>query len=534
MNENTKPARTTLGQQTTRLSRAALSMLLVSAVYYALAATGTALSVPPSRLAIIWPATAFLISVLILTPARRWPLYLLAIVPAHIHMATRFASADLPSVAIAYQLLGNFGLALVTALVVRPTVEPRLRLDTFQGLLPFIVLAGLAVPAAVAVLIFCLHFVTGRDLALWPPGWQWILAGVFPTITIPPLAVAAMRGNLLGHGTTLRRSYVELGLLSIALPVVCILVSGWGRLQLGHLPMLLLSVLPLLLWAAVRLGVGGTSIVLLVFAGTVSAAAASGPEPFVLHSPVADVVSLQLFLIAVSVPLVLLAALAEERTLAAAALTLTEQRLLTLQQEGQHRIAQELHDSTSQHLTAMALYLMILRRRAAADSIAVIDDIRASLKEATRHLRSFGYLLHPAEVHGDGLLSTLHRYVDGFAMRAELQAKVRATSTLSELPLPVQEGLLRIVQESLANVYRHASASFVTVKLSQIGHRLHLVIADDGKGIPCNLVTDDGESRRFGVGIPTMKACARHIGGRLEVRRRPKGMIVHAVIPIRR
>jgi signal transduction histidine kinase len=119
-------------------------------------------------------------------------------------------------------------------------------------------------------------------------------------------------------------------------------------------------------------------------------------------------------------------------------------------------------------------------------------------------------------------------------MRAELQAKVRATSTLGELPLPVQEGLLRIVQESLANVYRHASASFVTVKLSQIGHRLHLVIADDGKGIPCNLVTDDGESRRFGVGIPTMKACARQIGGRLEVRRRPKGMIVHAVIPIRR
>src|SRR5262249_5496255 len=149
-------------------------------------------------------------------------------------------------------------------------------------------------------------------------------------------------------------------------------------------------------------------------------------------------------------------------------LRLSEQRLLALQQEWQNRIAQKLHDSTSQHLTAMALNLAALRIRAGADAAGIIDDIRGSLEEAARELGSFGYLLHPVEVQRDGLYATLQRYVDGFAMRTRLAVKFRATGTVDELPLPVQEALLRIVQESLANIYRHASASLVTVRLSLV------------------------------------------------------------------
>jgi signal transduction histidine kinase len=57
----------------------------------------------------------------------------------------------------------------------------------------------------------------------------------------------------------------------------------------------------------------------------------------------------------------LLAALVEERARASASLQLSEQRLLTLQQEEHQRIAEDLHSSTAQHLTAMALHLMSLK-----------------------------------------------------------------------------------------------------------------------------------------------------------------------------
>jgi signal transduction histidine kinase len=512
----------------------ALSMLLTAAGYYALAVVGTVLSVPPTGFAIIWPATPFLVSVLILTPMRQWWPCLLAVIPAHVHMVHVFQSGHVPVMVVLCQLAGNFSLAIVTVLVVRATGGPRLRFDTFQGLLLFILLAGVAIPAAINALTLCLHLWTRWATDFWLSWRQWMLASVFPTVTIPPLAVVAMRRPLLGLQTSNRGACVELASLLLALLVLSHLAFGGSRPDPEHLPVLLLAPLPLLLWAAVRLGVGGTCLALLVFAGALLVSALAGHGPFALPAPIADVVSLQAFLISISIPLVLLAALVEERKLVAASLQLSEQRLLTLHQEWQQRIAQELHDSTSQHLTAMALGLTMLKTRAGAEVAGTIEDIRVSLKEATRELGSFGYLLHPAEVQRDGLHSTLQRYVEGFARRTQLQVNVSAARCVDELPLPIQETLLRIVQESLANVYRHASASRVTIKLRRVGTRLHLVIADNGKGIGRELPSHVVGPLSRGVGIPGMEARARQVAGRLELRSRRKGTIVHLAIPMRR
>src|SRR5262245_2592884 len=91
----------------------ALSALLAAGGYYALAIVGTVLSVPPSGFA-IWPATAFLISVLLLTPPHLWLILLLAIVPTHFHMVYAFQHADVLVVVVICQLVGNFSLAVIT------------------------------------------------------------------------------------------------------------------------------------------------------------------------------------------------------------------------------------------------------------------------------------------------------------------------------------------------------------------------------------------------------------------------------------
>jgi len=519
--------------QSFRLPVVALKLLLTSAGYYGLSIIGTVLSVPPSGFAIIWPTTAFLVSVLILSPTRHWWLLLLSIIPAHFHMVYYFQNANLPLVVILTQLTGNFSLAIATSLVVRITSQRPVRFDNFQSVLQLILLAGLAVPAVVNALILCLHLWTGWTTDFWLSWRQWMLASVFPTVTIPPLMIIAIRGHLVGCRADLRKAYAELGLLSIALIAMCMLVFGWDHPQPEYLPVLLLAPLPLLLWPAVRLGVGGTSLSLLIFAGSISAAALARRGPFALSSPMEDVLSLQVFLVTISVPLVLLAALVEEQKRAGETLRLSEQRFLAMQQEGQQRIAQEFHDSTSQHLTAMALHLMVLRDRAGADT-ETIDEIRGSLKEATRELRSLSYLLHPVEVQRDGLSCTLRRYLNEFARRTQLAVKLGGTATIDKLPLPVQEALLRIVQESLTNVYRHASASRVTVKFSHLRQWLHLMITDDGTGIGNNRPVDDLAQPSLGVGIPGMKARAHQLGGRLQIRSRSTGMMVHAVVPINR
>jgi hypothetical protein len=131
------------------VSEGTAALCSTSAGYYALA------------IAIIWPATAFLVAVLILSPTRDWSPHLLAVIPAHFHMVYHFQNADLPSIVILTQLTGNLSLAVITALVVRTTSETPLRLESFQSLLRFILVAGLAVPGVVNALILCLHLGTG-------------------------------------------------------------------------------------------------------------------------------------------------------------------------------------------------------------------------------------------------------------------------------------------------------------------------------------------------------------------------------------
>ncbi|NJM34629.1 MAG: 1-deoxy-D-xylulose-5-phosphate reductoisomerase [Rhodomicrobium sp.] len=72
---------------------------------------------------------------------------------------------------------------------------------------------------------------------------------------------------------------------------------------------LLLTPTPLLLWAAVRLGVGGTSIALLTLAAAIIAQALRHQGPFAASSSIQDVIALQVFLVLISVPVLLLAAI---------------------------------------------------------------------------------------------------------------------------------------------------------------------------------------------------------------------------------
>ena len=212
------------------------------------------------------------------------------------------------------------------------------------------------------------------------------------------------------------------------------------------------------------------------------------------------------------------------------------QRILSIQDEERQRIAQELHDSTAQHLAAINLNLMALRGASnpAEKTVPLFADIQGSLIAAMNELRTFTYLLYPQDISRDGLLETLGRYIAGFSRRTGLQVKLRITENLEDLSPTIQHSVMRIVQESLANVHRHASASRVTIKLLRSADRVHLLIADDGVGLKHSPTMGDEENSALplGVGIPGMAARARQLGGRLDVRSKPTGALVHAVLPL--
>jgi PAS domain S-box-containing protein len=210
------------------------------------------------------------------------------------------------------------------------------------------------------------------------------------------------------------------------------------------------------------------------------------------------------------------------------------ERLLALQDEERRRIANELHDSTAQHLVAISLNLMRLRADAAvkAEALDILEEIDGSLEEAVKELSAFTYLLHPPDLQSEGLSATLGRYVEGFGRRTGLKITMRSCRSVDHLSLSLQQTLLRIVQEALTNVYRHASATCVSVNFRCVGKRLRLVISDDGKGTEETSGRQNGKQFRMGVGIPAMTARTQQLGGNLDIRSGPNGTAVHATMTV--
>jgi signal transduction histidine kinase len=221
---------------------------------------------------------------------------------------------------------------------------------------------------------------------------------------------------------------------------------------------------------------------------------------------------------------------------AQATINALSQRVLNLQEEERQRIAVELHDSTAQQLTAIGLYMIPLRRGLAPDTKAAqaLSEIERTLDEAQKEIRNFSYLLHPPYLDRDGLKATLERFVDGYAGRTGLCADAQIPDAVDSFAADVQRALLRVVQEALSNVHRHAAASEVQVRMRATARTFLLSVADNGRGLDQALGQEPAGRRPSGLGLPGMHARVHQLGGAMEIQTGPQGTTVHARIPLAR
>jgi signal transduction histidine kinase len=95
-----------------------------------------------------------------------------------------------------------------------------------------------------------------------------------------------------------------------------------------------------------------------------------------------------------------------------------------------------------------------------------------------------------------------------------------------------QHAVFRVVQEALSNVYRHAHAKSVSVKLVIQSGELTIRVSDDGRGFPLASGARAAEGL-LGVGIAGMRARVEQLGGRLEIAPGVSGTSVTASVPSR-
>jgi PAS domain S-box-containing protein len=344
--------------------------------YYACARLGLALRFPGSSASALWPPNALLLAALVSTPPRRWWLFLLAAVPPHL---AAHAAYGFPAWLLLTQILHNTTLTVCTGLCLRAALGPRPALDdlnqvaTFAGIVS-VVPALVAIPTAAAISLGAQ--VVGpqapSNLEFWLT-WRLVtLSNVTAFFTVLPAFLLWQRTILPSRLAPATHRREAIG-LAVALAIAATVVFGAFDIQRANIPALIVAPLPFLLWAAVRFGMSGLSLALVPITLIFVWSPVHGRGPFAVPDPIAGVLDLQLFLLALTVPLMVLAALVQERSRVAAAL-----------RASQREIQRQLTELTAIYRTA-PVGLTFLDRRLCFVSI---NDWLAAMhgRPATEHL----------------------------------------------------------------------------------------------------------------------------------------------------
>lgn len=211
------------------------------------------------------------------------------------------------------------------------------------------------------------------------------------------------------------------------------------------------------------------------------------------------------------------------------------QKVITAQEEERRRIARELHDETSQALSALAMGI----EAAAADPRADAEGLKARLAAlkplvigTLEEVHNLIFDLRPACLDDLGLVAALQWYAEKRLAGLGIVFQLVVEGQEARLPNQMEAAVFRVVQEALTNIIKHAEADRVSIRIAFAPSRLELAIADDGRGFDVER-TRGHELGIGGYGLLGMQERVDLLGGTLTLTSRPgEGTHLAVVVPL--
>jgi signal transduction histidine kinase len=211
---------------------------------------------------------------------------------------------------------------------------------------------------------------------------------------------------------------------------------------------------------------------------------------------------------------------------------LYEQSRLSATLSERNRLARELHDTIAQGLTAVTMQLEAAQRGFERDperARARIARAHQLARESLEDVRRSVWTLAAPLIDGQALGGALEELTEHFAARTGLPASYAHSGPPPRLGHAAATQVLRIVQEALQNVEKHAQARAVDVRSEIDEGELRVWVRDDGVGFVPGAETTNGAGNGFG--LPSLRERARLAGGALHVESAP-GQGTHVIVSI--
>ncbi|WP_251106681.1 sensor histidine kinase [Alloacidobacterium dinghuense] len=498
----------------------AVLALSVAVVSYLAAWLGGVLTVPPQQASALWPGCALLVSMLLLVPRRIWAV----LVPAGLAGFVLYdLSVGFPPSTSALFILADAVEIVIIMVGLGYSFDGVPRLNTLKALAKyslFAILIGPLIGTFVGAFAIPGFFLTNWRIFFFSE------AIAFLTLTPAVLSWASPRS---AHAHSSVESRLEVAALMIALTFVgyIIFFAHWRTIP----PALLYSLVPFLLWAALRFGSQGVSISIVVIAFFSIWGAVHGRGPFTGSNPLHAILSLQLFLVFAAAPFTLLAVVVEEREQARLVERELSKRLISEQERERSRIASELHDDICQRLALLSMEIQSASRdenHLATATKQPLDEIRRHCSEIAGDVRLLSHELHSAKLDYLGISAAIRGFCREFGKQQEVSVEFTARNVPKSVSRDGSLCLFRVTQEALHNAVKYSRTKRFWVELSGAGNEVRLEVKDAGIGF------DVKEANRIGgLGLVSMQERVRAVSGRFYIESKPgAGTKIIASVPV--
>jgi PAS domain S-box-containing protein len=378
--------------------RALIWIVALSLAYYATAVAVYARLMMPTlpSVAVLWPPNVLLFVAFLLAPVRLWPLVICFALPTQLAVA---ATMDIPLGRSLGMFTGNLSQPIIAAAILRRLGQGERMLETLRGATAFILVAALGAPAIASAISAATLSATGWITDPWLHWRMRFVTNVLSTIVLAPPLLTFLRWRSLPR--PLSPPVAEFLILLTCLTASERLVNSLVT-SVTFYP-LLFAPLPFLLWAAVRFGQAGLGIVL-CFTALFRFFANAHPGQTLVTPPDA-IVATQLTLIAISLPLIVLAALLSER----------------------RKTEQALRDGHSRYgLATIAGSVGVWDWNLVTNAIYVDPSLKNILgfadHEIANHLDDWGLRVHPDD--GERVMAAAQAHIEGRTQAFEAAHRV--------------------------------------------------------------------------------------------------------------
>ena len=190
------------------------------------------------------------------------------------------------------------------------------------------------------------------------------------------------------------------------------------------------------------------------------------------------------------------------------------------------RLARDIHDTLAQHFTSIIMHLSAAKYSNPESVQSEVQQAEESAREGLAEIRRIVWDMQPEQIEKASLVEAVEERAARWSAENSVLVKMKVTGTPRALPSSAETALLRITQEAMHNISKHAQAKNVNITFSFMEDLFAMDIADDGRGFDPSKASD-------GFGMKTMRDRIEELSGTFTIEsERGRGTAIAVSLPL--